>query len=76
MNEEKETAVVSRINELAHKAKTQGLTEEEKAEQATLRQEYIRAYRENLRSTLEDIRIVEKDGSLTPLKRKDDQAQS
>ncbi len=76
MNEEKETAVVSRINELAHKAKTQGLTEEEKAEQATLRQEYIRAYRENLRSTLENIRIVEKDGSLTPLKRKDDQAQS
>ena len=76
MNEEKETAVVSRINELAHKAKTQGLTEEEKAEQATLRQEYIRAYRENLRSTLENIRIVEKDGSLTPLKRKDDQSQS
>ena len=76
MNEEKETAVVSRINELAHKAKTQGLTEEEKAEKATLRQEYIRAYRENLRSTLENIRIVEKDGSLTPLKRKDDQAQS
>ena len=76
MNEEKETAVVSRINELAHKAKTQGLTEEEKAEQATLRQEYIRAYRENLRSTLENIRIVEKDGSLTPLKRIDNQAQS
>ena len=65
-----------RINELAKKKREEGLTEEEKAEQATLRQEYIRAYRENLRSTLENIRIVEKDGSLTPLKRKDDQAQS
>ena len=39
---------VDRINELARKAKTEGLTEEEKLEQAKLRREYLDAIRRNI----------------------------
>ena len=55
------------INELARKSKAEGLTEEEKAEQAKLRQEYIAAVRLNLRTQLDNINIQEKDGSITNL---------
>lgn len=41
---------IERINELAKKAKTEGLTEEEKAEQAKLRKEYIDSVVGNLRA--------------------------
>ena len=40
---------IDRINELAHKAKAEGLTEEEKAEQAVLRRAYIDSVLGNLR---------------------------
>ncbi len=63
---------IDRINELARKAKTAGLTEEEKAEQQRLRAEYIKAYRESLRQTLDSMVIKEPDGSLHPLKKKDE----
>ena len=44
---------IKRINELAAKSKTSdGLTETEKTEQATLRKKYIESVRENLRSQL------------------------
>lgn len=43
---------VQRINELAKKAKTVGLTEEEKKEQEQLRKEYLAAIRKNLVSQL------------------------
>ena len=43
---------IDRINALAHKAKSVGLTEEEKKEQAELRQEYLAAVRKNLQSTV------------------------
>lgn len=46
---------IQRINELAHKKKTSGLTEEEKAEQAALRKEYLESIRANFRATLESI---------------------
>ena len=46
------------------------LTEEEKAEQETLRREYIEAVRRNLRGTLNSISIKEKDGSITDLGKK------
>ena len=48
MKEEK----IKRINELYHKSKAEGLTEAEKKEQKILRQEYIEAFRENLRGQL------------------------
>ena len=55
---------VERINELAHKAKTIGLTEEEKEEQAKLRSEYIASVRANLRAQLENIDIQQPDGTI------------
>ena len=58
---------IERINELARKSKGEGLTPEEKEEQAALRQEYIMSIRNSLKSTLDSIDIVEKDGSVTHL---------
>lgn len=54
---------IERINELARKQKAEGLTEDEKAEQAALRREYIEAYKQNLVAQLENIYMVEPDGS-------------
>ena len=48
---------IDRINTLAHKAKSVGLTEEEKKEQAELRQEYLAALRQNLKAHLNNIDI-------------------
>jgi 5-formyltetrahydrofolate cyclo-ligase len=59
--------MIDRINTLAHKAKSVGLTEEEKKEQAALRREYIAAIRMNLRSQLDNIDVKEADGSITNL---------
>lgn len=63
MKEEK----IRRINELYHKSKAEGLTEEEKKEQKILRQEYIESLRENLRGQLNNISIKEKDGTIVNL---------
>ncbi len=62
---------IQRINELYHKSKEKGLTEAEKAEQQELRQEYIFAIKNNLRSILNSIDIKEADGSITKLETKD-----
>ena len=61
---------IDRINELTRKAKQAGLTEEEKAEQQALRQEYVQSIRADLRQTLDRVRIVEKDGRITPMKKR------
>ena len=61
---------IDRINELYHKSQSVGLTEEEKAEQAALRKEYIEAIRKNMRGTLNSISIKEKDGTITDLGKK------
>lgn len=61
---------LARINELAKKAKTEGLTDEEIAERDLLRQEYLRNFRKNFRNQMEQIQIVEPDGSITPVVRK------
>jgi len=58
---------ITRINELYHKSKAEGLTEEEKAEQASLRRDYIDAVKGNLKGQLNNINIQEKDGSITNL---------
>lgn len=50
---------IARINELAAKKKATGLSEEELAEQAELRKIYIASFRENLKSQLENIEIVD-----------------
>lgn len=58
---------IKRINELYHKSQAEGLTQEEKEEQAKLRAEYIANVRANLRGQLDNISIKEKDGSITNL---------
>ena len=61
---------IKRINELCHKSKAEGLSSEEKNEQDCLRKEYIAAIRGNLRGQLDNIDLVNPDGSVTPLKEK------
>ncbi len=58
---------IKRINELYHKSQAESLTEEERAEQAALRAEYVANVRANLRGQLDNISIKEKDGSITNL---------
>lgn len=58
---------LARINELARKAKAEGLTSAETKERDVLRREYIEAVRENLRGQLNNINIQELDGSITNL---------
>ena len=58
---------IKRINVLYNKAKTEGLTEEEKLEQKELRQEFINDFKRNLRGQLDNISIKEEDGSITNL---------
>lgn len=60
---------IKRINELAKKAKSVGLTDREKEEQLALRQEYIKAFRSNLRSTLDSIVIVDRFGNKKVLRK-------
>ena len=61
-----EKSRVDRINELAHKAKTEGLTEEETIERDRLRQEYLAAFRQNLRAQLDNTYIVDDHGNKRP----------
>ena len=58
---------IDRINQLARKSKAEGLTEEEKAEQRKLRQEFIASVRMNLSAQLDNIDIQEKDGTIVNL---------
>lgn len=61
-------ADIARINELYRKSQTtEGLSEEEKQEQAELRKAYILAIRRNMRGNLDNIDLVNKDGSVTNL---------
>ena len=48
---------INRINELYHKSQAEGLTDEEKVEQAKLRAEYIASVRNNLKSQLDNMSI-------------------
>lgn len=50
---------IERINELARKKKSVGLTEEELSEQQALRQEYLEAVRRSFKAQLENIEIVD-----------------
>lgn len=66
-----EESKLSRINELYKKSQTDGLTEGEKAEQAQLRSEYIQSVRNNLRGTLNNISLLNPDGTVTELAKKE-----
>jgi uncharacterized protein YnzC (UPF0291/DUF896 family) len=58
---------IQRINELYRKSQAEGLTSEEKNEQALLRQEFVASVRANLRSQLDNIDLVDEDGSVENL---------
>lgn len=62
--------MIARINELYHKSKGVGLTEEELAEQSHLRRAYIDSIKEGLRSNLDTIKIQEPDGTLIDVKKR------
>ena len=63
--------VIKRINELAAKAKAEGLNAEELAERDKLRRIYIDSYKASLVGQLENTYIVSPDGTKTKLKRKE-----
>lgn len=60
--------VIARINELARKAKTEGLTPEELTERDALRQRYIASVRDNLRAQLDQTYVVDEKGNKRKLK--------
>lgn len=61
---------ISRINALAKKAKAEGLTPEELAEQKQLREEYIAEYRANLQAQLDHAVVMDEHGNKRPLRKK------
>ena len=63
---------IERINELAKLKKERALTSEEDEERRQLHQEYIAGFRANMEQVLQNVRIQEKDGSLTSLQKKAD----
>jgi len=65
-----ERAKIDRINALARKAKTAGLTPEELAERDALRKEYLADVRASLLNELEHTTVIEPDGTRHKLKRR------
>ena len=63
---------IDRINELARKARAEGLTEAETAERAALRREYIDSVVGNLKGQLDNTYLVDEQGNKTKLKKKGD----
>ena len=61
---------INRINELYRKSKAEGLTSAEAEEQKQLRAEYVAAFRNNLRVTLDSIKIQNPDGSMIDVKKR------
>lgn len=63
---------MARINQLAKKAKGQGLTELEAKEQSKLRSEYLTKFRSNMLQTLSNVKIIDPEGNdVTPRKLKE-----
>lgn len=61
---------IKRINALYHKSQEEGLTDAEKEEQALLRREYIDSVKQNLKSQLNNIDILNDDGTIENLGKK------
>lgn len=68
--------LLKRINELAKKQKEDGLTAEEKEEQAQLRQEYLKIFRGNFKNIMMNTKVIDPEGTdITPEKLKKAQAE-
>ncbi|KMJ59355.1 hypothetical protein AB685_00230 [Bacillus sp. LL01] len=62
---------IARINVLSKKAKSEGLTKDEAAEQQMLRQEYIKTFRASMDNTLQGVTVMDPEGNdVTPEKLK------
>ena len=61
---------IDRINELARKKKTVGLTENEVKEQEALRRQYLSEFRANLQSMMDQVYIEREDGTYQKLEKK------
>ncbi|MDE6724016.1 MAG: DUF896 domain-containing protein [Ruminiclostridium sp.] len=65
-----EKSKIERINYLARKSKSRGLTEEEKAEQQALRDEYREGFRKNLTAQLDNTYYIDENGNKVSITRK------
>lgn len=62
---------MARINELANKSKTEGLSLKEQTEQKELREEYLERFRGGMRNHIEGMKVVDDEGQdVTPNKLK------
>lgn len=62
--------LIERINFLARKSRSEGLTPAEKEEQAKLRQQYIAGFRQGMTNTLENVYIVDENGNKKKVEKK------
>lgn len=63
---------MKRINELAQKKKTTGLTDQEGKEQTLLRKEYLQSFRQSFKKTIESTTVIDPEGNdVTPDKVKE-----
>ena len=62
--------LIKRINKLAKKSREEGLSDAEKAEQATLRQEYIKKFRQGMENTLSNVYIMDENGNKRKVEKK------
>ena len=62
--------LIKKINALAKKSREAGLTDEEKEEQAKLRQEYIRMFRQGMENTMSNVYIMDKNGNKRKVEKK------
>lgn len=62
--------LIKRINELAKKSREEGLNEEEKAEQAELRRQYIQKFRQGMENTLSNVYIMDEKGNKKKVEKK------
>lgn len=63
---------IERINELTRLSRERELTHEELVEREALRREYLDGFRQNARAVLENVRLKRPDGTVEPLKKKED----
>ncbi len=62
--------LIEQINALARKRKAEGLTQEERSEQAELRRQYLKAFREGMEAQLDQVWLEQEDGSYEKLRKK------
>ena len=63
--------LIPRINELAHKNKTTGLTDEEKAEREVLRKAYLKLFRRGMKQNIMDnLYVMDENGNKIKVEKK------